>query len=706
MSYHSVSGEIHSAGSENLETLSEHKYAQVACEDVDQERKETSNVNIKQTPSSSSNWTNSSFRAHNASSPALEPRTTRAWAWWAEVASCFGMFSSLAALVITLAVSRNKPLPQLPYSISLNTIISFESTVYKGFLTLIIGAIISQSQWLWFLKRRSLYDLVRYDAAGRGPFGSLLWILKHHVRSPLTTLAALVMILSLIVDPFVQQLVGFVNCESKMTGLPAQFSSATIPRTNYYSPLEYHLDVGATYIKVPVGVQDAISAGVEGTPQSVDFNCYSGNCSFSEPYSTLGFCHYCEDLSDQVQFNKTYRKDDEGKNLTGAFNITSFLPDGFAITSSTYEAFPNQSYTTANTPLMSMRLNDSYWAEFIVAKTVRSGCEDGSMNGSWACQGYGAAKCTLRPCVKTFQANITGNVISETLLEYSDPLMSWNGSENLAYVPGDNSTANYVLGLLDLQCTSDADKELIAQNYTFNSTQRWIPFSYDYNINQSMVEPPQYPGTLIKNGCLYLFETFLYMSIYGIFLSDFFDGTLEGTIQISDQLINAVGPRILEKMYDQTNGTYDLIDSTFEGMATYLTNYIRENGNAAYSQPAEGTVLHYATCVQVRWWWLAFPVVLAFISLVLLVWIIGAVSISKVPAWKSSPLAIVYRGPNNQSFTYNMNKAYESTSNVTSDRMDDFEAAAKKAVVRLGGANGELRLENLTHDLHGDETRM
>jgi hypothetical protein len=491
------------------------------------------------------------------------------WSWWPEILASLGVLVSLGALVATLAVSRNKPLPKLPYSISINTIISFEATVFKGCLTLIVSSIISQSQWLWFAKSRSLYDVVRYDGATRGPWGALIWIFKHHVKSPLTSLAAIVIILALVIDPFIQQLIGYVGCQSEMQDIP---SKAAIPRTNYFSPPAYHLDMGAIAIKIPMGVQNAVSAGIEGTPKNVDFDCSSGNCTFAEPYSTLGFCHVCEDLSSQVQFNETCRQDSNGTCMYDAYNTTSYLRENFAITTSTYGAFPNTGTTTMKTPLMVMQANMSTsWAEFLVAKTIRSGCEAGATNKTWTCQGYGAARCTLLPCVRTYQANIINNVISEDLIEFSDPMLSWNSSVNYAYVPGDNVTSDYVTGLLDLHCVSDVDKQKLAQNYTFNSTTRWMGYDYEYATNQSTENPP-FPGSLIKDGCLYLYQTFFLASLWEVYYVDFFSGTLEGTVQSSNQLITAVGPRLLEVTYDVTNGSFETIDATFASMANYFTS--------------------------------------------------------------------------------------------------------------------------------------
>jgi hypothetical protein len=608
---------------------------------------------------------------------------------WPEGLACLGVLFSLVAIYITLRESNTKPLPQLPFSVSINTVVSFESTIFKGCLTFVISMIINQSQWLWFAKNRSLYDVVRYDAAGRGPWGSFLWIWEHHIRSLLTSVGAILMILTILVDPFIQELIGYVDCQIEMK---TSLHNATISRTNYYAPELYHLDMGAVDVKIPTPVQDSIFAGVEGTPTSIEFDCFTGNCTFSKSYSSAGYCHYCEDTSSQVKFSETC----DPRDCQTALNITSYLPDNFSITSSTYGAFPDNEFTTARTPLMAMNPTEPF-VELLVAKTVRSGCGPSPANKTWACQGYGAARCMLGPCVRTYNASINNNIISEILIDNSDPQLEWGLNGNPTGIPGDNTT-EFLNGLVDLHCVSQADKrKLVNQNYTFNSSVRWLPYSFDYDDNVNASETPPFPGSMLADGCVYLFQTFFVMSMWDVFFMDFYSGTLLGTVQGSDQLINTDGPRLLEITYDTANGSFETINSTFASMATYLTNYIRQNGHPLASEPAQGNVLHYATCVEVRWRWLAFPFTLAGVTIVLFVWIVLVVARTRMPLWKSSPLAFIFRGPMGSHF--HEDDIYQldtPTTNKPADTLNHLEAISRSTIVRLCRTSEGLRLEDTT----------
>lgn len=64
---------------------------------------------------------------------------------------------------------------------SLNTLLSWLSTVDKGCILFPVSATLSQLMWVWFAERkRPLSGLTVFDNASRGIYGSakLLWALK------------------------------------------------------------------------------------------------------------------------------------------------------------------------------------------------------------------------------------------------------------------------------------------------------------------------------------------------------------------------------------------------------------------------------------------------------------------------------------------------------------------------------------------------
>jgi len=70
-----------------------------------------------------------------------------------------------------------------------------------------VGASIAQSKWLWFKEgRRNLYDMHIFDSASRSALGSLKFLVR--LRWQLSTIGAFITIISVLVDPFAQQVIA------------------------------------------------------------------------------------------------------------------------------------------------------------------------------------------------------------------------------------------------------------------------------------------------------------------------------------------------------------------------------------------------------------------------------------------------------------------------------------------------------------------
>src|SRR5277367_1653535 len=99
-----------------------------------------------------------------------------------EIGACVLIIAALFAIIATLYPHQNKPLPQWPYSISVNTLRSVYVVVLKTSVALVAAEGLGQLKWTWFRRERPLEDLVKYDEASRGPLGALklLWRLRAH----------------------------------------------------------------------------------------------------------------------------------------------------------------------------------------------------------------------------------------------------------------------------------------------------------------------------------------------------------------------------------------------------------------------------------------------------------------------------------------------------------------------------------------------
>ena len=94
--------------------------------------------------------------------------------------------------------------------ITLNAIISILATASRVSLAFAISNTMGPIKWLWLKtsEPKLLSDLQSLDSASRGPAGSL-GLLSTHLRWSVASIGAIVTLLMLLFDPFVQQVVRF-----------------------------------------------------------------------------------------------------------------------------------------------------------------------------------------------------------------------------------------------------------------------------------------------------------------------------------------------------------------------------------------------------------------------------------------------------------------------------------------------------------------
>lgn len=128
--------------------------------------------------------------------------------WWLCIASLIVSLLALGAIVVFLALVDGRSLPKLPLSITVNTYVSFFGTITKASMLVAVAESISQLKWLWFRQPRTLEDIQTFDDASRGPLGAVQLLLKTKAMK-LAALGSLITVLSLVMDPFAQQIVSY-----------------------------------------------------------------------------------------------------------------------------------------------------------------------------------------------------------------------------------------------------------------------------------------------------------------------------------------------------------------------------------------------------------------------------------------------------------------------------------------------------------------
>lgn len=376
----------------------------------------------------------------SGASPSQPRRPPGLWSqWWVEILNCILMIGTLCAIIGILYPNQTKPLPDWPFDISINTAVSILSTGLKTCAVLILTEGISQLKWRWFQQERPLHDLVVFDGATRGPWGCLRLLFLPRGTHFVASLGAGLILLTLAVDPFTQQLVRYYDCKQTSTR-----SNATLPRSTMFSEAGAHT-YAATW-PPETAILGYIDQGLYNPADiKTPFTCDTGNCTFDSLYSTLGFCATCEDMSSQLTFANVSQPLSNGTSnsteIGGGAWVNTTLPSGsFAATGSSTTTETWFSLTQTEDGWVDIiqaskaypgAPEDWYWDHFYATKMrpstdmSSSGCTTAYENNTWACSGFGgagAARCKFSPCVKTYKANVEQGQLRESVVRTQEDM--------------------------------------------------------------------------------------------------------------------------------------------------------------------------------------------------------------------------------------------------------------------------------------------
>ncbi|PLN78358.1 hypothetical protein BDW42DRAFT_187476 [Aspergillus taichungensis] len=208
--------------------------------------------------------------------------------WLLEGIALAFSIACLVAIFGVLAAYDNKKRPQLAYKITLNTIISVLATGCKSSL------ILNPTQ-------RRLFGMQSFDAASRGPLGSLMIIIDHGAHSFVCFGAALIILL-LAFDPFIQQVISY-----PLVSVPNldNMGGAVAPQVTRYIPAPKIIDW-----------KNAIMQGLwSSEDMNLEPKCSSGNCTW-DPFPSIGICSQCADLTSIAKLNCSLPDPEKNFNKT------------------------------------------------------------------------------------------------------------------------------------------------------------------------------------------------------------------------------------------------------------------------------------------------------------------------------------------------------------------------------------------------------
>ncbi|OAG06952.1 uncharacterized protein CC84DRAFT_1195324 [Paraphaeosphaeria sporulosa] len=218
---------------------------------------------------------------------------THADTWTPEIVTLLVGVAAVSAIIGVIARYNGRALPEWPHQITLNALIALLATIANATMSITLSSGISQSKWIRFKQAETpLSDVEVFDEASRGSWGALKLLMERR-GGFLSSLGALIGILSLALGPFAQQIATYKtrNVESDL--------GAVIPRAlNYNGALKGNTSSTGYVPILPLkaAVYNGLFAENNRPAASLPFTCQSGNCAW-EPFETLAVCHECIDIS-------------------------------------------------------------------------------------------------------------------------------------------------------------------------------------------------------------------------------------------------------------------------------------------------------------------------------------------------------------------------------------------------------------------------
>lgn len=456
------------------------------------------------------------------------------------------------------------------------------------------------------------------------------------------------------IGPTLQETVKF-----HVATVPSSTKNATAPIAKVYDPNQVRVGAGLASMDLPM--KAAILDGVllpASDNTAVTFDCPTGNCTFTDPFTSMGICHTC------VQ-----QKITSHCGATVSENCNYTLPNGHFLNGQ--DTLYTINVSTAQTTNI---VNSSPVAEVsIVTMTWQPDCTNSTQDlcatplGS---TGYSAlgVECDLFFCTKSYETTISENVVNERILSLS-PLPGQNASEEIYNVGG------YIEYIAD-PCYIDGKPYNLTQTKQMRNKTLELMTLFHGTIEQNVTVPAQcvFGVYFAAQNSLQSFMTGnvglwdgMGEAVYGMAIDEYaFFGT-------------AVG---VEPLFGGGNASFRSIDTVFEGLATAMTNHIRQTGSSYNITTAVGVLWQVQTVVVIEWYWIVLSVAVLVCSSIYLAAAIVIDAINTEDAkswkWKSDPLALLSLGVKSTTL--------EMLDPLSSEKA--MEKAAKQVKMRLVRTDG------------------
>ncbi|KAB8207581.1 hypothetical protein BDV34DRAFT_67357 [Aspergillus parasiticus] len=502
------------------------------------------------------------------------------WVW--EVLFCVGSLIALVAVIVVLRIYDGSPLPEWPYGITINSVLSWITQVFTSCIVGVAAPCVSQSKWIYFSTGpRQLSEMDTYDWASRGPLGCMALMWSSRMRR-VASIGAIIMILSIGVGPFVQQM---VTVRDQL--VPSQ-TTASVSRADSYNVTATHdgTNSGWEINKESIAIYNAVLEK-PNTDAPLKPNCPTGNCEFP-PFRSLAVCSHCSDISHLLDASSgkipcytTYSQYNYSLPTGLQLNITTIKSDGFS-----FDREGNGYAATSVSDWIgfeeSLPKSNGFWLNTILNITSIRVAKPSNLSAATA------SRCSLYWCVKTFSSGMeSGRAYEKTLDTHYDAEPTYPVTFRL---PASHNLTAANLTAANLTVYDDALR-----------LNDWMADKFNFTTGQNI-------SCLTPSG--------------------------DSEINVALEKVTGGAPTEFTQPFVESE-THDL----FEKVADGLTTHIRTATSAAHTR---GRSWSLETQIHVRWAWIALPVLLIILAILFLCWVALQSKQRRLDLWKSSSLPFLY----------------------------------------------------------------
>ena len=549
--------------------------------------------------------------------------------------------------------------------LTLNAIIAIFSVMSKSMLAYTLSECLGQAKWIWISShQRPLNDIDLVDSGSRGPLGSFKILTQPTVRS-FISVGAIVVILSIIIDPFVQLTVGKEDSVKFENNSEVQIAYA---KRHNQEALKASPDVFDDVVVAPLadlGMRAAVFNGLfqsdSWISQQTQRSCPSGNCTW-DTFTSLAICSGCNDLTDQIErINVTVEfRGPYEKPIVGTVPMFWHLPNGLLLSSSslmtawgTSNITQTISFTSFDTLIWSMTImnrtekdettsSDTLTAMMNLVNFTRRAEPTASHHN------VSAIECGLWYCVNSYQSTVRNGILSEII----HPTVSNRQPGSWQPIRSDSAEGGFkriapprYLNNPPIRSKNRFTRmiDLVVANLFVRRTD--LQIGEGFNISQTaalglidlMRETFTYPTDAVGNLTFPISPGYNFTSIYPSDFGHFPNADVARTT--NSENAGAYNPPAMETLYRSQD-----LEATFAKLAKSITNNIRQTSSSDNHTVVSGKEGKYVVLFRIRAWFLILPIIVIFGGSVFLVIVLHYTRKSGIEFWGTNTLPIVHLG--------------------------------------------------------------